>query len=87
MSDNPAIRAFITANEDMHRDMAIAFTGDADVDFMRAMIPHHRGAVAMVRGVLDHGSDPEVRALAEESIAAQENEVTMMEGWLARREN
>ena len=80
----PSSMAYMDANTRMHEGMAIEFTGNADVDFIRGMIPHHQGAVDMAKIVLEHGTDPEVRKLAEGVIAAQEAEIAWMQDWLAK---
>ena len=58
--ESPAAKAFIAANAKMHKDMTMTFSGDADVDFIKGMLPHHQGAVDMAKIVLQYGKDPEV---------------------------
>lgn len=79
---SPSTEAFIVSADKMHRDMSIDFTGNADIDFARGMIPHHEAAVEMARIELEYGTDPELRAMAEEIIAAQEAEIAELEAWL-----
>lgn len=76
--------AYALAMNKMHQAMMIAPTGDADVDFVRGMIPHHQGAIDMARIQLEFGKDPELRALSEAIIAAQEKEIADMQAWLAK---
>ena len=59
------------------------YVGQADIDFLAMMIPHHAGAVDMARLVLQHGRDPATRQLAEEIIAGQTIEIESMTRRLA----
>jgi uncharacterized protein (DUF305 family) len=82
--DTAATKAFKAANDKMHAGMAIPFSGNADEDFIKGMLPHHQGAVDMAKIVLEHGKDPVVRKLAEEIIKAQDTEIALMKAWLAK---
>ena len=53
-----------------------------DVQYMRAMIPHHSSAILTSENA--HISDPEVKKLAEGIIAAQLKEIAEMEAALKR---
>jgi uncharacterized protein (DUF305 family) len=82
-AQSPAVKAFADANARMHRDMAVALTGNADADFVRGMIPHHQGAVDVSEIVLKFGKDAEVRKLATHIIAEQKIEIAQMKAWIA----
>jgi uncharacterized protein (DUF305 family) len=72
------------AMKTMHDGMsAVKPTGDADVDFVQGMIPHHQGAIDMANVVLKNGKDPEIKKLAEGIIKAQESEIKLMNDWLS----
>ena len=84
-ADTAVTQAYKAANDKMHKEMGVAFSGDPDIDFVRGMIPHHQGAVDMAKVVLAHGKDPELRKLAESVITEQEKEIAFMREWLKKR--
>ncbi|WP_112662949.1 CopM family metallochaperone [Microvirga flavescens] len=81
---SPSTAAYEASQARMHKDMAIPYTGDADVDFARGMIPHHQGAIDMAKIVLQYGKDPEIRKLAQDVVGAQEKEIAFLKEWLKK---
>lgn len=82
--DTDSTKAFKEADMKMMHDMAVQYTGNADVDFRLKMIPHHQGAIDMAKVALEHGTDPDTKLLAEAVIAAQEREIAEMQAWLEK---
>lgn len=78
----PASQAFNGLITKMTQDMTMPFTGDADIDFVKRMIPHHQAAIDMARTVLAFGKDPESKKIAESIIKAQESEIGLSKEWL-----
>ena len=77
-------KAFNDAMGKMHKDMMITYSGNADADFVRGMIPHHQGAIDMAKVELKYGKDPELRKLAQAVVTAQEAEIKEMNAWLKK---
>lgn len=73
--------AMDTMMESMH---GMAPANDADADFLLMMIPHHQSAIDMAVVELEHGEDEETRAMAQQIIDAQEQEIAQMKAMLER---
>ena len=83
--DTQATKAYRAANDKMHKGMDIRFSNDADIDFIRGMIPHHQGAIDMAKVVLQYGKDEQTRKWATDIIREQEREMTEMQAWLKKK--
>ena len=68
----------------LEQNMTMTHSGDADVDFVKGMIPHHQGAIDMAKVALLYAKDPEVLKLAQDVVTAQEGEIAFMNGWLSK---
>jgi uncharacterized protein (DUF305 family) len=82
--DAAATKAFEAAIYKMDAAMKAApYTGNADVDFVTKMIPHHQGAVNMAKVELQYVTNPKLRKLAESIIKSQSHQIVEMDAWLA----
>ena len=83
-NDSPSTKDFKQAHMGMMKNMNMEFSGDADVDFARSMIPHHQGAIDMAKLELKHGKDSELRKMAEKMIKDQEKEQKDLQAFLQK---
>lgn len=84
-SSAPWAAPYDAANAVMHQGMAIIYSGNPDLDFARAMLAHHEGAVEMAKIQLQFGTDPEMRALAQAIIDAQGPEIDQMRAFIVKQ--
>lgn len=55
-----------------------------DGRFIDMMIPHHEGAIDMARDAKKKSQRPEIQKLADDIIAAQEEEIAQLKQWKAK---
>ncbi|WP_431287268.1 DUF305 domain-containing protein [Roseateles chitinivorans] len=67
------------AMDRMMAAMEIKPSGDIDRDFAAMMIPHHQGAIDMALAELRHGSNEQLRRIAQEIIIEQQQEIAAMQ--------
>ncbi|KQN89985.1 hypothetical protein ASE95_14735 [Sphingomonas sp. Leaf231] len=66
----------------MHQKMMSAMGADATETWVRKMVEHHRGGIAMSQIVLRETKDAKVRMMATKTIAEQNKEVGELNAWL-----
>jgi uncharacterized protein (DUF305 family) len=80
--DHPEEQPFLTENDaamkKMMANMMIKPSGDVDRDFVEMMLPHHQGAVDMAQSELKYGHNEQLRQLAREIVANQQQEIVVM---------
>ena len=77
---------YLEASRQLQLDMAVRWTGNADKDFAALMTAYRKGAIAAARIELQHGTDPEMRRLAEQVVSASEGEIKQMQAWQAKHQ-
>lgn len=69
----------------MERMNSRPMTGDAEIDYITMMIPHHQSAVDNSRIVLANTDDPEIQEFAQRVIDEQEAEIAELQAMLEAR--
>lgn len=84
--DTPSSAALIEVNHKMHKYMAIEYSCDHLVDFVRMMLPHHASAVEMCDVVLETTQDDYLMDLCANITLTQRAEIAWMYDWLEARD-
>merc|ERR1719265_2823113 len=90
-----AVKLWDQVNMKMHSGMAIEFSGDAALDFVRGMIPHHQGAVDMCEVLVeqlmcktweDIGDLDGLVHFCNHVRLEQDRELVVMRSWLSEKQ-
>jgi len=82
-ADPASLEPFNPANMKMHEAMMAAKGADVSETYLRKMLEHHRGAVALSDVVLAMGAAGGVRTAAQKVKTDQSKEIAMIEAMLA----
>ncbi|MBN2465541.1 DUF305 domain-containing protein [candidate division WOR-3 bacterium] len=63
------------------RHMLTLRGAEYDHMYLDMMVPHHEGAIVMAREALARAEHPEIKALAQAIVDAQQAEIAMMNRW------
>lgn len=82
LSEEGRHAAFMAENkaamDKMMLGMHAVSTGDVDRDFAASMTAHHQGAIDMAKAELRHGTNEQLRRIAQEIIVEQQQEIEAM---------
>jgi uncharacterized protein (DUF305 family) len=85
MMENTPANPYAEAGMAMHHKMMVV-GANASETWVRQMIEHHRGAVAMSKIAVVEAMDSDIRAMAKNDIAMQVKEIAGLQSWLKRHE-
>jgi len=77
-AEAPFLAENSAAMDKMMAGMDVKPTGDVDADFAAMMIPHHQGAIDMALAELRHGTNEQLKRIAQEIVVEQQQEIIAM---------
>ncbi|WP_353226671.1 DUF305 domain-containing protein [Novosphingobium sp.] len=83
MMKNTPANPYAEAGMAMHHKMMVV-GAEASETWVRQMIEHHRGAIAMSKIAVAQANDKEARTMAQKDITMQEKDIVSLQSWLKR---
>ena len=83
MMKNTPANPYAEVGMAMHHKMMVVGV-DSSETWIRQMIEHHRGAIAMSKIAVAEAADRDVRTMAQKVVTMQEKEVASLQSWLKR---